>query len=128
MAQSGLCRGKMSSGIICKVWNIKGSLNVNVDYVINTSSLDQNVAGTLRAGDVIDVYVVEEQDDEYIAIQIGSERSVERSYDSSGTAITRDDTQTVAQVVTIPMPSSDTAYFLEELEKGTVKIVKYKSY
>lgn len=93
---------------------------------INTSDLDQNVAGTLRAGDIIDVYVLKEKENGgYTAMQICNAASVQRSYNSSGTAIMREDTDTVAQVVTIPMRNTDAAYFLEALETGSVKLVKY---
>lgn len=103
--------------------------DLSEEYVlvsVNTSNLDQNVAGTLRAGDIIDVYVLKEKENgDYTAMQICNATSVQRSYNSSGTAIMREDTDTVAQVVTIPMKDTDTAYFLEALEKGTVKLIKY---
>lgn len=96
---------------------------------VSTSDLEQSVAGTLRAGDIIDIYSVDttevSEGKRYKATLLDEGVSIIRSYDASGVAIKKDDTTSIAQIVLIPMASGDVEGFLEGLEKGSIKLVKH---
>ena len=92
---------------------------------IATSSLDQSVAGILRAGDVIDIYIIESYgDNTYDAIKLCEDVVIYRSYDSAGTVITKENVGTLAQIFSIPMETDKVDIFYEALLRGTIKIVK----
>lgn len=93
---------------------------------IDMGKLDQNVAGTLRAGDKIDLYTVRTLETEEVRVEKPLEGIlIDRSYDSSGKAIAKDDETAIAQYITIPIHKEAVAALYKALENRTVEIVKH---
>ena len=93
---------------------------------VDMEALDQSVAGTLRAGDEIDIYTVKVEDDEHVTVEkaLGGV-TIERSYTSTGVAITKEDTTSIAQYITIPVHKDAVDTFYQSLEEGRIEIVKH---
>ncbi len=93
---------------------------------VNMEALDQSVAGTLRAGDTIDIYTVKMELDEEVEVKkILSSVVIERSYTGSGEEILKEDTTSIAQYITIPIHKDAVDAFYGALEDKKIEIVKH---
>lgn len=93
---------------------------------VNMEALEQSVAGTLRAGDVIDIYtVMVDEEDNVIVEKALSNVTIERSYTSAGVSIIKDDKDSIAQYITIPVHKDAVGLFYQALEDRRVEIVKH---
>lgn len=93
---------------------------------LNMEALEQSVVGILRTGDTIDIYTVRLNEEEVIEVeQALSGIVVDRSYTSTGVAITKEDTTSVAQYITIPIHKDAVGMLYEALEERRVEIVKH---
>ena len=93
---------------------------------VNMEALAQSVAGTLRAGDIIDIYTVKVEEDDSVTVEkaLGNV-AVERSYTSAGVAILKDDDTSIAQYITIPVHKDAVGIFYQSLEDRRIEIVKH---
>ena len=93
---------------------------------VNMEALAQSVAGTLRAGDVIDIYTVKMEEEETVVVEkaLGNV-TVERSYTSAGVAILKDDDTSIAQYITIPVHKDAVGLFYQSLEDRRIEVVKH---
>ena len=93
---------------------------------VNMEALDQSVAGTLRAGDVIDIYTVMVDEEKNVLVEKAlGDVTIERSYTSSGTAILKEDDTSIAQYITIPVHKDAVGQFYQAIEKGRIEVVKH---
>ena len=123
-AQSGIDAGSMITE------SMLGELSENygnsVLLGVNMEALEQSVAGTLRAGDEIDIYtVMVDEEDNVIVEKALSNVTIERSYTSAGVAIVKDDNDSIAQYITIPVHKDAVGTFYQALEDRRVEIVKH---
>lgn len=123
-AQSGIDAGSM----ITK--SMLGELGENYGNAVllgvNMEALEQSVAGTLRAGDEIDIYtVMVDEEDNVIVEKALSNVTIERSYTSAGVSILKDDRDSIAQYITIPVHKDAVGLFYQALEDRRVEIVKH---
>lgn len=123
-AQSGIDTGSMiTKSMLGELRTDHGNA---VLLGVNMEALAQSVAGTLRAGDVIDIYTVKVEDDETVTVEkaLGNVR-IERSYTSAGVAILKDDDSSIAQYITIPVHKEAVGTFYQSLEDRRIEIVKH---
>ena len=93
---------------------------------VNMEALDQSVAGTLRAGDIIDIYTVMVDEEKNVLVEKAlGDVTIERSYTSSGTAILKEDDTSIAQYITIPVHQDAVGLFYQSLENRRIEIVKH---
>ena len=123
-AQSGIDAGSMITE------SMLGELSENYGNAVllgvNMEALEQSVAGTLRAGDEIDIYtVMVDEEDNVIVEKALSNVTIERSYTSAGVAIVKDDNDSIAQYITIPVHKDAVGTFYQALEDRRVEIVKH---
>lgn len=123
-AQSGIDAGSMITE------SMLGELSENYGNAVllgvNMEALEQSVAGTLRAGDEIDIYtVMVDEEDNVIVEKALSNVTIERSYTSAGVAIVKDDNDSIAQYITIPVHKDAVGLFYQALEERRVEIVKH---
>lgn len=123
-AQGGIDKGSMVTA------SMLGSLREDYSDVvllgINMEALEQSVAGTLRAGDRIDIYTVKRAEDDTVIVEKPlSGVTIERSYTSSGVFIVKEDTTSIAQYITIPVHKDAVGAFYEALENRRIEIVKH---
>uniref|UniRef100_UPI00405765FD hypothetical protein n=1 Tax=Acetatifactor sp. TaxID=1872090 RepID=UPI00405765FD len=83
--------------------------------------LYQVVGGTLRAGDRIHIYNVDEEGE--VSLD-WSDVYVQEVFDNVGTKIGNDDEETSAQRVNIYMDKADIEEFYAKLAKGSLRVVK----
>lgn len=84
--------------------------------------ISQAVCGTLRAGDVIHICVVDPEKEEPVAVW--EDVPVEQVFDGSGVMIPNGDTASPAQAVNILLEREDLERFYVELAKGSVRVAK----
>ena len=93
---------------------------------VNMEALAQSVAGTLRTGDLIDIYTVKTEEDDVVVVEKALSRvTMDRSYTSAGVAISKDDDSSIAQYITIPVHKDAVGTFYQALEDRRIEIVKH---
>lgn len=81
----------------------------------------QVVGGTLRTGDRIHIYSVNDTGD---VISVWQEVFVQQVFDSVGNAIPSGDTSTAAQRINIYLEKNNVEEFYTQLESGAIRVVK----
>lgn len=94
---------------------------------IPIKELYQGVAGSLRAGDYIDIYLLCEEDEEFRCSLLAEKIRIEATYSDQGTVIREDSVDGLSQLIVIPMEKSQTAVFFENLAQGNIRIAKYEA-
>lgn len=122
--QSGIDAGSIVTKSM--LGELRTSYGNEVLLGVNMEALEQSVAGTLRAGDRIDIYTVKVEDNETVVVEKPLEDVIiERSYTSSGVAILKDDDNAIAQYITIPVHKDAVGTFYKALEDRRIEIVKH---
>lgn len=111
----------MTSGMFESVNEITQDMQEPVIAGFRVDDLYQVVGGTLRTGDRIHIYNVNE---EGIAIPVWNDIYVQQVFDSAGVKITSADESTAAQRINVYMDKSDIERFYTELSVGTLRVVK----
>ncbi len=119
----------MDAGVVVTK-SMTGELNpLQKDHVllaVNMEALDRSVAGTLRAGDEIDLYTVETNAVKEVLVEKVLEKvKIIRSYTGTGGAILKEDAASIAQYITIPVHKDAVGTFYKALENKKIGIVKY---
>ncbi len=117
---SGIIISKKMLGALVK------SMDDSVLLSINMEALDQSVAGTLRAGDRVDIYTVDMVENEEIVVdKVMGNVGIIRSYTSAGTSILKEDDTSIAQYIIIPVHKEAVEGFYKALENRKIEIVKH---
>ena len=97
-----------------------------VQLSVNMETLEHSVAGTLRAGDEIDIYTVkiDEEKDVIVEKVLGSVM-IERSYTGAGAPILKEDNSSIAKYITISVHKDAVETFYRALENRRIEIVKH---
>jgi hypothetical protein len=130
-------------GMISKVKVAKGSIldsaefSVYDEYYVGYQELSwisvpikelyEGVAGSLRAGDYIDIYLVREEDDEYYCESLEERVPIAAAYSNQGIVIEGDDEEGLTQLIVIPIEKQKVASFYERLAQGNIRIAKYEA-
>lgn len=88
--------------------------------------LYEGVAGSLRKGDFIDIYILQEEEENYRCELLQECVLVADTYTSQGTGIEADSEEGLCQLIVIPIEKQNTAVFYEQLAKGSIRIAKYE--
>lgn len=122
--QSGIDAGSMITQSM--LGELRKSYGDSVLLGVNMEALAQSVVGTLRAGDLIDIYTVIIEEDQNVLVEKALENvTIERSYTSAGAAILKDDKDSIAQYITIPVNKDAVGLFYQSLENRRIEIVKH---
>ena len=89
--------------------------------------LYEGVAGSLRVGDYIDVYMLCKENEEYRCSLLAERIRVEATYSDKGTVIEEDSQEGLSQLIIIPMEREQVALFYEILAQGNIRIAKYEA-
>ncbi len=93
---------------------------------IDMKALEQSVAGTLRAGDKVDIYTIHtDKEEQVLAEKVMNEVTIIRSYTGSGASIVKEDDTSIAQYITIPVHKEAVEAFYKSLENKKIEVVKY---
>lgn len=98
------------------------SMNEPVVAGFRAEEISQAVCGTLRAGDVIHICVVDPEKEEPVAVW--EDVLVEQVFDGRGVRIPNGDTSSPAQAVNILLEREELERFYVELAKGSVRVAK----
>ena len=98
-AEGGIDKGSM---VTESMFGKLGAKNADAVFLsVDMEALDQSVAGTLRAGDRIDIYTVKKEQDKDVEVtEVLSSVTIERSYTGNGLSIQKEDTACIAQYIT----------------------------
>ena len=123
-AQSGIDSGSIITKSM--LGELRAEYGDAVLLGVNMEALAQSVAGTLRAGDKIDIYTVKVEEDDSVTVEKALGNVViERSYTSAGAAILKEDDSSIAQYITIPVHKDAVGTFYQALEDRRIEIVKH---
>lgn len=89
--------------------------------------LYEGVAGSLRKGDYIDIYIVKEEDKQYFCEILEERVPIAAAYSNQGTMIDEDSTNGLTQLIVIPIEKQNVAQFYERLAQGNIRIAKYEA-
>ncbi len=89
--------------------------------------LYEGVAGSLRVGDYIDIYMLCKENEEYRCSLLAEQIRVEATYSDNGTFIEEDSQEGLSQLIIIPMEREQVALFYEILAQGNIRIAKYEA-
>lgn len=98
------------------------AMNHPVIAGFKAEDLYQVVSGTLRNGDRIHIYTVDEESG--MAYLIWENVMVDQVFDSAGTAIAPENETAAAQRINILLEQEDTERFYSELSGGSLRVVK----
>jgi len=93
---------------------------------IPVKELYQGVAGSLRAGDYIDIYLLREENEVFQCSLLAERIRIEATYSDQGSAIQEDSKEGLSQLIVIPMEKSQVAVFFENMALGNIRIAKYE--
>lgn len=124
--QSSIDEGTLiTKGMFRHIDTIISEMKEPVIAGFTVDDLYQVVGGTLRAGDRIHIYSVDEENN---ARLIWSNVYVQQVFDNIGINIPNSDNSTAAQRINVYMDNSDIAQFYSELTMGSLRVVKVCDY
>lgn len=94
---------------------------------IPIEELYEGVAGSIRVGDYIDIYMLCEAEEEYRCSLVAEKVRVEATYSERGTVIEEDSQEGLSQLIIIPMEREQVSLFYEILAQGNIRIAKYET-
>ncbi len=89
--------------------------------------LYKGVAGSLRSGDYIDIYIVSKEEEKYHCSLVAEHVRIEAAYSEQGIEINKDSRDGLSQLIVIPMEKEQIAAFYEKLAQGDIRIAKHES-
>ena len=89
--------------------------------------LYEGVAGSIRVGDYIDIYMLCKENEEYRCSLVAECVRVEATYSDKGAVIGEDSQEGLSQLIIIPMEREQVALFYEVLAQGNIRIAKYET-
>jgi len=111
----------LTQGMFENINEITRDMTEPVIAGIKAEDLYQVVGGTLRAGDRIHIYKVNE---EGLVTLIWSNLYVQQVFDNSGLAIQVDNNGVAAQRINVYMDKKDVERFYSEMSTGNLRVVK----
>ncbi len=88
--------------------------------------LYKGVAGRLRTGDYIDIYMLSEGEQGYRCSLVAEKVRVEATYSDQGISIEENSADGLSQLIIIPMERDQVPVFYEILAQGNIRIAKYE--
>lgn len=93
---------------------------------IPVKELYQGVAGSLRAGDYIDIYLLREENEVFQCSILAERIRIDATYNEQGSNIPENSKEGLSQLLVIPMEKSQVAVFFENMAQGNIRIAKYE--
>lgn len=95
-----------------------------VEYTFTVATITDAVAGTIRAGDICDILIINTNSDETVAKKIMENAYIVATYDSSGNEIASSDTTSQSLTFQIYVPKAEEATLNELLSMNSVTVTK----
>lgn len=111
----------LTRGMFESVNQITAHMSQPVIAGFKAEDIYQVVGGTLRAGDRIHIYHVDEQGQAYLS---WSDVYVQQVFDASGQSISGEDDTSTAQRVNVYLDKENVEQFYTELASGNLRVVK----
>ena len=92
---------------------------------VPVKELYEGVAGTVRAGDYIDIYSLWREGDEMCSERLLEHVQVQGVFSAQGKEIEGNESG-LSQLIIVPIERKEVAAFYEKLAKGNVRIAKYE--
>lgn len=111
----------LTEGMFTEQKEVLRNMSEPVTAGFKAEELYQVIGGTLRTGDRIHIYQVNEEGE---TLPVWLNVFVQQAFDSSGMLIANDDKTTPAQMLNVYLDKKDVEAFYTELAKGTLRVVK----
>lgn len=111
----------LTEGMFEKLSEITNALQEPVLAGLKADDLYQMVGGTLRAGDRVNIYSVNQQNQTEL---VWSNVYVQQAFDNAGTSIPNGDSTTAVQRINVYLNSGDVAELYSKLAAGSLRVVK----
>lgn len=127
VTQSSLSKGSILTKAVLKEYEDYYEAYDCLTWVsLPLEQLFEGVAGTLRPGDYLDIYTIREQEEAFHCELLAGRVRVESAYTSQGVKVTTQDTDSLCQLLVIPMEQGKVSLFYEQLAQGKIRIAKYE--
>ncbi len=126
----GMAAAQISAGSILTEAMVKPVSDLYEDYrelfwvSISAEQLSLAVAGTLRAGDRIDLYCIEGNGEGSVCTLLQENVRIESALTKNGEEISNSDETSLTQLFVIPLERAEVAAFYEALSRGSLLIAK----
>lgn len=128
VAKTDLTEGTIVSKAMFTPYRECYSAYQNLTWIsVPIGALYEGVAGTLREGDYIDVYVMHEKEEEKSCSLLAEKVRIEGAYTEQGGQIDESSRDGLCQMIVIPMERDEVALFYEILAQGNIRIAKYEN-
>lgn len=94
---------------------------------VPVKELYEGVAGSLRSGDYIDIYLIWEEDKQYFCEILEEHVPIAAAYTNQGVSIGVDNETGLCQLIVIPVEKEHAAQFYQKLAQGSIRIAKYEA-
>ncbi len=124
---------KLSAGTILTKSMVAGHREYYKEYQdltwisVPIKELYEGVAGSIRVGDYIDIYMLCKENEDYRCSLVAQRVRVEATYSEQGAEISEDSQEGLSQLIVIPMERDQVALFYEILAQGNIRIAKYEA-
>lgn len=127
ISEAEIAKGSILNGAAFSVYDEYYDGYQELSWIsVPIKELYEGVAGSLRPGDYIDIYLLREEDKEYYCEMLEERVPVAAAYSSQGTAIEVDNDAGLCQLIVIPIEKEHAAQFYEKLAQGNIRIAKYE--
>ena len=128
LAEAEISKGSILSSSVFTVYDEYYEGYQELSWIsVPIKELYEGVAGRLRQGDYIDIYLIQGEDKQYSCEILQEHVPIAAAYTNQGAAIKTDNKEGLCQLIVIPIEKEYTAQFYEKLAQGNIRIAKYEA-
>lgn len=128
IVKSDMAQGNMFSNMDVEQYDTYYAAYEQLNWIsVPINELYEGVAGSLRGGDYIDIYLLTKQEEEYQCELLQERVPIAYAYTSQGSGIETESEDGLCQLIVIPIEKNATADFYQKLAQGNIRIAKYEA-
>lgn len=128
ISETEVAKGSILNSASFELYNVYYEDYRELSWIsVPIKELYEGVAGCLRPGDLIDIYLLREEDKQYVCEILEERVPIAASYSSQGTSIEAGNEDGLCQLIVIPIEKEYAAQFYEKLAQGNIRIAKYEA-
>ena len=128
ISEAEIAKGSILSNAVFAVYDEYYEDYQELSWIsVPIKELYEGVAGSLRPGDYIDIYLIWEEDKEYFCESLEERVPIASAYTNQGATIEADNEDGLCQLIVIPIEKEYAAQFYQKLAQGNIRISKYEA-
>lgn len=128
IVKSDMAQGNIFSNMDVEQYDIYYAGYEQLNWIsVPINELYEGVAGSLRSGDYIDIYLLTKQEEAYQCELLQERVPIAYAYTSQGSGIETESEEGLCQLIVIPIEKNATADFYQKLAQGNIRIAKYEA-